>query len=202
MSWGLLTTGIVALAVLLLFRCFERNNVSSREVSVIAVLCALSALGRAPTTGFLCVQPTMFLVIISGFVFNMRTGFIVGALTPFISNFFMGQGPWTPWQMLTWGLMGFSAGWLKLLCPGVCRTGLIVFNICWGYIYGWIMNVWFWSCFIDPLSWQSFLATCAASLGFDTVRALANGLFFSLLGPGVMKILLRFHQKLKVFYEL
>ncbi len=64
------------------------------------------------------------------------------------------------------------------------------------------MNVWFWSYFIERHSWQSYLATCAASLGFDTVRAFANGLFFSLLGPGVMKILLRFHQKSRVFYQL
>jgi energy-coupling factor transport system substrate-specific component len=201
MSWGLLTTGIVVVALLLLIRGFEKKKASSREISVIAVLCALSALGRAPTAGFLCIQPTMFLVIASGFIFNMRTGFIVGALTPFISNFFMGQGPWTPWQMLTWGLMGSSAGWLRLIRPGVCHTALIIFNIVWGYLYGWIMNVWFWSFFIDPLSWQSYLSTCAASLGFDTARALANGLFFSLLGPGVMKILRRFQQKTRVFYE-
>lgn len=199
MSWGLFSTGIVVLVIVFLYWSLERGTFSSREISILAVLGALSAMGRVPSAGALCIQPTMFLVIISGLVFGMRAGFAVGAVTPFISNFFMGQGPWTPWQMLTWGLMGTSAGWLKFLYPQAGKMGVMVFSIGWGYLYGWIMDIWFWSTFINQLTWQSYLATCAAGFGFDTFRALGNGLFFSLLGPGVMKILVRFQQKSKVF---
>ncbi|MEW6064705.1 MAG: ECF transporter S component [Bacillota bacterium] len=186
------------MAISLLFLGMERSRLSAREVAAIAVLATLSAVGRVTTGIVLCLQPTMFLVIITGFVMGTRAGFLVGAITPLVSNFLIGQGPWTPWQMLAWGLTGASAAWLKYLYPRAGERVLIVFCLFWGYLYGWLMNIWFWSVFVHPLTWQSFLVTCVASLGFDSVRALGNGLFCAVLGPGVMKILLRYRRKVHV----
>ena len=194
-SWAWLTTLIAVIAVSLLFLGMEKSSLSARQVAAIAVLAALSAAGRVTAGIVLCLQPTMFLVIITGFVMGTRAGFLIGAMTPLISNFFIGQGPWTPWQMLAWGLAGASAAWLKYLYPQSGSRVLIVFCLFWGYLYGWLMNIWFWSVFVHPLNWQSYLATCAAGLGFDSLRALGNGFFCAALGTGVVKILLRYQRK-------
>ncbi len=194
-SWAWLTTLIAVFAVSLLFLGMEKSRLSARQVAAIAVMATLSAAGRASAGIVLCLQPTMFLVIITGFVMGTRAGFLVGAITPLVSNFFIGQGPWTPWQMLAWGLTGASAAWLKCLYPPAGNRLLIVFCLFWGYLYGWLMNIWFWSVFVHPLTWQSYLVTCAASLGFDSVRALGNGLFCAVLSPGVVKVLLRYRRK-------
>jgi hypothetical protein len=70
--------------------------------------------GRIPFAALPGVQPTSFLVMVSGLVFGPQAGFMIGAMAALASNFFLGQGPWTPWQMLGWGLMGMSAAGLTL----------------------------------------------------------------------------------------
>jgi energy-coupling factor transport system substrate-specific component len=100
--------GIFSVALLML-GMEKKAGLNARQVSLIAMLAALCAAGRAVTgVALLFLQPTMFLVEITGFVFGARVGFFVGAMTPLISNFFIGQGPWTPWQMICWGLVGMS----------------------------------------------------------------------------------------------
>ncbi len=72
------------------------------------------------------------------------------------------------------------------------------FNFIWGYFFGWIMNLWFWTAFIQPLNWQSFMATYAASFWFDTFHALSNTTFYLFFGASFIKILSRFRKKLKI----
>jgi len=154
--------------------------------------------GRVSFAALPTVQPTTFIVIVSGFVFGPRAGFMVGSTAGLVSNFFLGQGPWTPWQMFAWGLAGASAGLLKIICPGIKTRGLSVFNFFWGYFFGLVMNLWFWTAFIQPLTWQSFVAVYAAGLWFDTFHAAGNVVFYLVFGAGFTKILQRFRRKLKI----
>lgn len=75
---------------------------------------------------------------------------------------------------------------------------MVVFQITWGYLFGWIMNLWFWTAFINPLTWQSFLVTYAASFWFDICHAVGNALFYLFFGAGVIKILKRTKNKLEI----
>lgn len=197
-SWALFATLIVTVATLLLLAGLENKRLAAREISVIAVLGTLSALGRIPFAAMSPLQPTMYLVIVGGLIYGAPTGFLVGAMTPLISNFFAGQGPWTPWQMLVWGGMGASAGWLKNIQHSTGNWGLILLGTFWGYLYGWVMDIWFWTSFVNPLTWQSLLATCATGFAFDTTRALGNALLFFLVGPNTLKILTRFKRKSEI----
>lgn len=72
------------------------------------------------------------------------------------------------------------------------------FQLFWGYAFGWIMNVWTWTAFIYPLSWQTFLAVYAASAWFDTLHAAGNILFYLFLGPGTEKVFRRVKKRLEV----
>lgn len=196
-GWGLLSAEIMIATLAFFYWGFEQGKISSREIALIAVLATVAALGRIPFAGLPNVQPTTFMVIISGYVFGSRAGFMVGSTAALVSNFFLGQGPWTPWQMFAWGLAGTSAGLIKMVYPNIGPKSMLVFNFIWGYLFGWIMNVWFWTAFIQPLNWQSFIATCAASFWFDTFHAVGNTIFYLLFGAGFIKILQRFRRKLE-----
>ncbi|MFZ5649168.1 MAG: ECF transporter S component [Bacillota bacterium] len=197
-GWGPLSAEIMLIALAFFYWGFEQGKASSREIALIAVLGAVAAVGRVPFAALPNVQPTTFMVIVSGFVFGPRAGFMVGSTAALVSNFFLGQGPWTPWQMFAWGLAGASAGLIKMVCPGIGTRGMSAFNFVWGYLFGWIMNLWFWTAFIQPLNWQSFVAAYAASFWFDTFHAAGNATFYLLFGSSFNKILKRFRRKLKI----
>lgn len=195
-NWGICAALLLSIALLVFFASFEGSKVSSREVGVIAVLAALAAVSRVPFAPIAGVQPTTFLVMVSGYVFGARSGFMVGAIAALASNFFMGQGPWTPFQMLFWGLIGASAGLLGVVRPNASRAVMVSFGIIWGYLFGWLMNLFLVVVFIKPLTWKTVFLAYAASFPMDTMHALSNVCFYLLLGPQVIKVLRRFREKM------
>ncbi len=97
------------------FLVFDKKKPQAREMIPIAVMSAIGVVGRTlfaivPLPNF---KPVSAIVIITGVAFGAETGFLTGALTGFVSNFIFGQGPWTPWQMFCWGMIGFMAGLFK-----------------------------------------------------------------------------------------
>ena len=89
---------------------FEAGKPKARELVLISVLCAMAVAGRAAFFMLPEFKPVVALIIISGVCLGGEAGFLVGAVTAFVSNFFFGQGPWTPWQMFTYGVAGILAG--------------------------------------------------------------------------------------------
>src|SRR5699024_11969342 len=101
---------IVILTLIPFFLTFEKKDSSIRYMVIIAVMTALSVVGRflfAAIPGF---KPVTAIVILTAVYFGAEAGFLVGALTALISNIYFGHGPWTPFQMFSWGLIGFVAG--------------------------------------------------------------------------------------------
>ena len=94
------------------FVSFEGRKPKVRDIVILAVMCALAVTGRAAFFMLPNFSPTMAIVIISGVAFGCEGGFVVGAMSMFVSNFLMGQGPWTPWQMFAYGIGGLLAGLL------------------------------------------------------------------------------------------
>lgn len=190
MNWGLAATLIAILAVLAFFFEFNLSSVGSKEIALVAILGTMSAVLRIPFAALPSIQPSTYLIICSGYVFGPVAGFMVGALTALVSNFFLGQGPWTPFQMLAWGFLGAAAAYLRYLRLG--RLGLVIIGIIAGYLYGWLMNTWYWASFIYPLTWRTFLTYQLTSILFDTLHAIGNALFLSLFGMKTIDILERF----------
>jgi energy-coupling factor transport system substrate-specific component len=195
-NWEIFAALLLLAALGIFFASFEGNKVSSREVGVIAVLAALAAVSRVPFAPIAGLQPTTFLLMVSGYVFGARSGFMVGAIAALASNFFMGQGPWTPFQMLFWGLIGASAGLLGVVRPDAGRAVMVSFGIIWGYLFGWLMNLFLVVVFIKPLTWKAVFLAYVASFPMDTFHALGNACFYLLLGPQVIKVLKRFQEKM------
>ena len=192
-NWGLIATILVILAVIAFFFEFESATISSKEIALVAMLGTISAVLRVPFAVIPNVQPCTYLIICSGYVFGPVAGFMVGAVTALVSNIFLGQGPWTLYQMFAWGLAGVSAAYIRQF--GLGRAWLIIFGIIWGYLYGWIMNIWYWVTFIYPLTLRTFFVYQLTSIWFDTLHAIGNALLLGLLGTKTIAILERFKQR-------
>jgi energy-coupling factor transport system substrate-specific component len=198
MNTGLFTMGMAGAALAYAFYRFEKSRLSSKEIALIAALAAIAALGRIPFGALPSLQPTTFIVIVSGYVFGPAPGFFVGAAAAFVSNIFLGHGPWTVWQMLAWGICGGSAGVLGIVRPATSRGSMLVFAALWGYLFGWIMNLWYWISFVYPLSFSSWLAVNSVSFPFDTLHAAGNVGFVLVLWNGFVKTLCFFKKRLEV----
>lgn len=112
---ALLSLVVVLASLGVFFAAYESSAPRLRDIMPTVVLAALAAAGRilfAPIPDF---KPVSAIAIIAGVVFGRKSGFMVGALAALASNFFFGQGPWTPWQMYAWGLVGYGAGLLAAI---------------------------------------------------------------------------------------
>lgn len=189
-----LIVACLAFAVVLMFVMrFETSGWQSRIIAVVALLGTLSALLRIPFAAIPNFQPSTYLVICSGYVFGPVAGFAVGALTSIVSNFFLGHGPWTLFQVVAWGLAGASAASFRRL--PLHPVWLAMVGIVWAVLFGVIMNVWTWLAYIYPLTMRSFVVTWIASIPFDILHAIGNALFLGLLGVRTIRILERYHGR-------
>ena len=169
--------GIVVLALIPFYASFERRRPQARELVPIAVLAAVAALGRVIFAPFPNIKPTSSIVIVAGLSFGPWAGFMTGATAALTSNIFFGQGPFTPWQMFAWGMMGFAAGLFSKSRMRRFLPFLLVFGFVWGFLYGWIMDLYQALAFVSPLSLAGLLLTFGASFYFDACHAISNVVF-------------------------
>lgn len=197
MNWGLLSAALLSLALLLFMWRVDRSSMGVRDTVITATLAAIAALGRVPFAFLPGVQPTTFIVLVTGMVFGARAGFLTGCLGALISNFFLGQGPWTVWQMAAWGLAGvFGAVW-KHLRPIPGRIDLAVLGVIWGFIFGWFMDVHYWLTFTYPLTVPGLLAAFLASVWFDTLHAAGNLALALAVGPETVRLLEKYRLRME-----
>ena len=176
---------------------FESGKPRAREIVLISVLCAVTVAGRAAFFMVPQFKPVLALVIISAICFGGETGFLVGAVTGFVSNFFFGQGPWTPWQMFAFGIVGFLSG--VLYKKGILRKtklSLCVFGFLSTLVlYGGIMNpasIIMWQ---NHITWEMIAASYLAGLPIDVVHALSTAFFLWFLSDSMIEKLERIKLK-------
>lgn len=166
-------------AMLPFFVSFEDRKPKVRDIVTLAVMCALAVTGRTAFFMLPNFTPVMAIVIIAGVAFGCEGGFITGAMTMFVSNFIMGQGPWTPWQMFAMGLVGFLAGLFfagsSVRTRNMTKLGLCIFGalICI-VVYGGIMNpasVIMWQ---PNVNFSMIMASYVTGFPFDLAQATAT----------------------------
>lgn len=179
---------------------FEGRRPQARELMVVSVLCAIAVAGRVAFYMLPQFKPVVALVIIAGVCFGGETGFLVGAVTGFVSNFFFGQGPLTPWQMFAFGIIGFLAG--ILFRKGLVRKtrgSLAIFGaLATILVYGGLMNPA--SVLIGQarFSMEALWSSYAMGLPFDLMHAASTVVFLWVLaGPMIEKL-----ERIKVKYGL
>ena len=179
---------------------FEKRKPKARELIIISVLCAIAVAGRAAFFMVPQLKPVVALVILAGVCFGGETGFLVGAVTGFVSNFFFGQGPWTPWQMFAFGIIGFIAGILfkKGFLPktkaSLCIFGFVATLV----IYGGIMNPA--SVIIHQATPTKAMIISAYLVGipFDLIHAFGTSFFLWFISEPMIEKL----ERIKIKYGL
>lgn len=206
---ALLSLVVVLASLGVFFATYESSAPRLRDIMPTVVLAALAAAGRilfAPIPDF---KPVSAIAIIAGVVFGRKSGFMVGALAALASNLFFGQGPWTPWQMYAWGLVGYGAGLLAAIPAKApkstdssrlaeCGEGrssrkqplieqhaviIYIYGFVSCLIYGFILNAWsilsFYHAQASGLA--GILLVYATALPFDVAHGVATVVFLAAL---------------------
>lgn len=179
-----LTLATALLSLALLLASFEASRPALRQLMPTAALAALAAAGRVLFAPFPDVKPVSAIAIVAGAALGRRSGFVVGAVAALVSNLFFGQGPWTPWQMYAWGLVGYVGGVLADRGLLARAPALYGWGLASGIVYGLLLNGYYVLGYVKPLTWPSVLAACAASLPLDLVHGASTVAFLAAIwGP-------------------
>lgn len=163
----------VALLSLLLFAAgFEKKSVGSRRMVIAAIMIALCVVGRLIPF----FKPVTAITVIAALYLGGEAGFLVGSLSALLSNFTFGQGPWTPFQMLAWGLIGLLAGLLSKPLRN-SRILLLAYGVLSGIFFSLIMDVWVLLGSGDGIGWALYLAAVTTSIPHTILYALSNFIF-------------------------
>jgi energy-coupling factor transport system substrate-specific component len=174
------------------FAWLEGGTMAARDLTLVATLGGLAAAGRVLFAPIPSVQPVTVLVAAAGVALGPKRGFAVGALAALASNFFLGQGPHTPWQMLAWGGCGLLGGLLAPLLRG--RLAFAVFTVLLGFAFGMLMDLWLWYGFY-PHTEAALLARLAAGVPFNIAHAGGNLVLALAAGPEIRRVLERFERR-------
>ena len=216
----LVFAAVLSLALLLFVLELGRDAMNAKTASLLAVVIVAAAALRIPTLPA-GASAFYFFVIMGGYVFGARLGFLIGAGALFVSAFAIGGfGPWLPFQVFAAGWTGMSAGWLGALLERPLRghrrveiAALAAFAALWGFLFGAIMNLWFWP-FVaqgESISWEPGLGLgetlrhywsfyLLTSAGWDGFRAIGNVVLVLAAGRPVIDLLTRYRDRFQVRY--
>lgn len=168
----IISFGVAVLSVVLFFAGFEQKKTGSRRLVIVSVLTALCVAGR-----FIPLfKPVTALTIIAGVYLGCESGFLVGSLAAVLSNFYFGQGPWTAFQMLGWGMIGFIAGFFgKHLKKN--KALLLLYGVLSGALYSFVMDIWTVMWYDGGFNWRLYAASVAAALPHTILYCISNFVF-------------------------
>lgn len=197
---------IICLAMIPFAMVFEDRQPQARELLLIAVISTLAVVGRMAFFMLPQFKPVTAIVIIAGVGLGAEAGFLCGATSGFVSNFFFGQGPWTPWQMFAYGLIGFLAGllfnrcgskrnktrrWERVHLLAMCVYGALATF----FIYGGLLDFSSALNFSQAFSWKILLAKMTSGLPFNLVHAASTVVFLYFLARPIERKLDRIKKK-------
>jgi energy-coupling factor transport system substrate-specific component len=201
-AWAALDPGRSGLALLLVAIALiggaaawlEAAPGAAKEIAVVATLGAVAAAGRVLFAAVPGVQPVTVIAIAAGAALGVRAGVGVGAVAAFASNFFLGQGIWTPWQMIGWGACGAVGALAAPLVRRRVAFALLAFTL--GFAFSTLMDLWEWVGFL-PHTWPALAAQLARGIPFDLAHAVGNVLLVLAAGPELRRVLERYGRRLR-----
>jgi energy-coupling factor transport system substrate-specific component len=168
---------------------------SARDLTLVATVAGVAAAARVLFAALPGVQPVTVIVLVAGVALGAKRGFAVGALAALASNFFLGQGPWTPWQMLAWGACGLAGG----LLGGAARNrfALAAAAFVLGLGFSAFMDVWEWYAFF-PHTGSALVVQMSRGFPFDVAHAIGNVVIALAVGPELRRVLDRYERRTRV----
>jgi energy-coupling factor transport system substrate-specific component len=200
-SWPLATFAIVFGVLIAGWLAYERSRPSTRMTAVVGTLAAVAALGRDAFVALPDVKPITAMTFVVGYALGPLPGFAVGAVGMLASNIVLGQGPYTPWQMAAWGLVGLAGAGLGRLSGR--RMGRVAIALACGVgALGAkeIMNVYTWTLGASHTP-AALVAAAGVALPFDVTDVIASFLFGLAFGPELARLLGRMRARMDVTWE-
>jgi energy-coupling factor transport system substrate-specific component len=196
MTWEAYAWALLALVLVGGFAWYERSRPPARLVALVAALAALAVAGRLVFTPIPNVVATTDIVLITGFAVGAGPGFAVGALAAAVSNLWLGQGPWTPWEMAGWGLVGVGGAALAKLTGGCLgRVGLALACGIAGLAYGALLDLSVMVSYGGEQSLDRYLAISARGVPFNVAHAAGNVVLALAAGPALVRMISRFRER-------
>ena len=202
MTWQAAVITVLAVTLLGGFAWYERSRPPSQIVALVAALAAISVAGRVAFSPIPNVVPSTDIILIAGYTLGGAPGFAVGALTGLVSNFWLGQGPWTPWQMAGWGLTGIlGAGLAVVTRRRMGRVGLAAVCAFAGFAYGALLDFSVMFGFGGEQSLDRYLAISARGLPFNIAHAAGNAALALVAGPALVRMLTRYRRRFEFAWK-
>jgi energy-coupling factor transport system substrate-specific component len=172
----------------------ETGPFSAKELAVAATVGGVAAASRILFVAIPNVKPTTVIVVVAGAALGLRSGLLVGAIAGFVSDMFLGQGPWTPWHMLAWAGCGAVGA---LLAP-LLRSRLALAGVCFvlGFAFDFLLDLQGWWSYY-PHTLAALVALVARGLWFDVAHATGNAVFAMIVGPELRRVLERYARRLR-----
>ncbi|AKN31476.1 membrane protein [Clostridium carboxidivorans P7] len=196
----LICTLSVFLILFMSYFYFEKSSAGTKEIAVIATLSAFASVSRMAFAPIPNVKPVTFLVALTGFVFGPYEGFLVGSTTAFLSNMFFGQGPWTPWQMFSWGLVGIIGGFWGKKKKKVSALKFSIVCFLLAFMYDWIMDIQYVIGFVKPMNRWTIIGAYMSGLTFDILHGGGSFIFSIIFYDSFLPVLQRYKRKLDISY--
>ncbi len=167
----------MAALTLLLFVCgIEQKEIGTRRLVLSVIFMAIAVLGRLLPM----VKPVTAIVILGALYLGKESGFLIGAGTALLSNVFFGQGPWTVFQMLAWGCIGWAAGAMHQALRRH-KSLLLIYGCVTGIAYSMLMDIWTVVWHYEGFSLGYYKVTLLAALPHTLLYAVSNVLFLWLM---------------------
>lgn len=193
---------IIVISIFIFLWSFEKRKPKTREIVTLAVMTALAVVGRLAFFMTPQVKPCAAIIIITGVMLGRQSGFLCGALTAFVSGFFFGQGPWTPWQMIAFGIIGFLSGVLfskKNIKYAYNKWIISIYGFLATFvIYGFILDTATVFMYTDTPKTETFVATYLSGIGFNLIHADSTFVVLFLISNATIKKL----ERLKIKYNM
>lgn len=173
-GYAALTAGVAALSVILFICGFEKKKTGTRRLVIVSAMVALCVIGRFIPF----FKPVTALAVLVGICLGGEAGFLTGAMAALISNFYFGQGPWTPFQMFAWGLIGLLAGILSKPL-NKSKILLLLYGIFSGAFFSFIMDIWSVLWYNGSFDLKLYLAAMATALPHTLLYCISNVIFLS-----------------------
>ena len=196
MSWEVYAWTLLAAVLVGGFAWYERSRPPARMVALVAALAALAVAGRLVFTPIPNVVATTDIVLIAGFAVGAAPGFAVGALAAAISNLWLGQGPWTPWEMAGWGMVGLGGAALGAVTGRrIGRYGLAIACGLAGFAYGALLDYSVMVSYGGEQSLDRYLAISARGVPFNVAHAAGNVVLALAAGPALVRMISRYRER-------
>ena len=201
MSWALSSFAIVLGVLIAGWLAYERSRPSARMTAVVGTLAAVAALGRDAFVALPDVKPITAMTLVVGYALGPIPGFAVGAIGMLASNIVLGQGPYTPWQMAAWGLVGLAGAALgRLSNRHLGRFGIALACAVMALVAKEIMNVYTWTLGASHTP-AAFFLTAGQALPYDITDTVASFLFGFAFGPELARLLGRVRARMTVEWK-